>query len=517
MIKCAQAHSLLGGLADQKAPDSIAKNKRMLDLYKEIGRKAGNAQQTVRGELAEKERETDPTASIEKIIEFVSALVVGDVIMKTTADTLTHPSPTARINAAAANKTGCKTWMEIARTADEGKTAEGKTPDTNTMLRKAGMCLLYKLEGTTCPKWRATAQLMNWVTNGIPILAGPLMLDIFPHWDLKKRDRKEYTNLLNTATAKQWTDRSKGEEEMIKILTYTQEQWESGKNVCEETLKMLVQQPLAKKIRELNALFLLWAVTSLAQEDVGTMGRKNKEDKAKTGAKDMLRQANVPGTHHFLATSEVEYDGPKLETAIRRAEEKGKTRLATLLKEAFEADKKGKSKGISEMFGGRGTNCPDCEKTGVEKLIILDTIDPARRVHEHLYHCGEVPGKNSKRRDSPITVNEVDKRSRQDMGPMRNLMTPPRGTNQRGRGARGNPFGRGAFHSPAPRGYQEMEIEYHHQTNQGPGNQGPVNSRQGAHGNHRMGLGYQTQGYKNQQMNNQQNQGNWDYMPRHNM
>ena len=446
------ALTILESMAKQKPPESVASNKKLLGLQEEIGKRAGAAHQSLRGAISKRGMEADKTGAINKVIEFICTLAVGDVIMKTTAEASVHPSPTARITALMAERTGMKTWSEITKSKEMAATDNRHSPDANTMLRKASMCLLYKLEGTKSPKWRATVQLMNWVGNNIPILAIPLLLDIFPHLDLKNRDRKGYASLLNTATAKQWNDKATGNQEMVKILRCSRDEWESGKNISEEKLRLLTQHPLAENIRQFNALALLWAVTALGHENTMTTGLKNREGDAKRAAKEALKNSVIPGAFRFLNTSEVEYNEPRMEAAIQKCRDKGKDRLAKELQEAHNATKRGDGKGIAEVFGDKGSKCPDCEKTGEVKILILNPSDPAQGVHEHLGHCGESAGKRKHRHESPQTHMGNEKRNRPEDTEAERPMTAmaARGRGTRGRNNRGLPFGRGGFHGNSP-------------------------------------------------------------------
>ena len=447
------ALAILESMANQKPPESVASNEKLLGLHEEIGKRAGAAHQILRGSISQRGMESDKTGAINKVIECICTLAVGDVIMKTTAEAAVHPSPTARIHALMANRTGMKTWSEITKSEETAGTNNQHSPDANTMLRKASMCLLYRLEGTRSPKWRATVQLMNWVANSIPILAIPLLLDIFPHMDLKTRDRKGYASLLNTATAKQWNDKATGNQEMVKILRCSRDEWESGKNISEEKLRQLTQLPLAETVRQFNALALLWAVTALGHEDIVSTGRKNREGDAKRAAKEALRNSFIPSAFRFLDTSEVEYNEPRMEAAIQKCRDKGKHRLAQILQETHNATKKGDGKGIAEVFGDKGSKCPDCERTGEVKILILNPSDPAQGVHEHLGHCGEPAGKRKHRHESPQTYTDNKKRNRPEDTEAERPMTAmaARGRGARGRNNRGFPLGRGGFHGNSPR------------------------------------------------------------------
>ena len=452
------ALTILDSMANQRPPESVATNKKLLGLYEEIGKRAGAAHQTLRGDLSKRGMEADKTGAINKVMEFVCALAVGDVIMKTTAEAAVHPSPTARIHALMANRTGKKTWSEITKSEEMAATNNQHLPDANTMLRKASMCLLYKVEGTKSPKWRATVQLMNWVANSIPILAIPLLLDIFPHMDAQTRDRKGYASLLNTATAKQWNDKETGDREMVKILKCSQDEWESGKNTPGEKLRLLTQHSLTEYVRQFNALTLLWAVTALCHGDTMMTGLKNREGNAKRAAKEALRNSFIPGAFHFLNTSEMEYNEPRMEAAIQRSREKGKLRLAQLLLETHNATKRGSSKGISEVFGDKGTKCPDCEKEGEVKILILNPSDPAQGIYEHLGHCGESGGKKKHRLETPQPNTGTGKRNRQEATEMERPMTalPVKGRGTCSKNNRGFPFGRRGFHSNSPANNQPM-------------------------------------------------------------
>ena len=444
---------ILESMANQEPPKSVASSEKLLELHQEIGKRAKEAQQILRKAISQRGTESDKTAAIKKIIEFICTLAVGDVIVTTTAEAAVHPSPTARIHALMANRTGMKTWSEITKSEETAGTNNQHSPDANTMLRKASMCLLYRLEGTRSPKWRATVQLMNWVANSIPILAIPLLLDIFPHMDLKNRDRKGYASLLNTATAKQWNDKATGNQEMVKILRCSRDEWESGKNISEEKLRQLTQLPLAETVRQFNALALLWAVTALGHEDIVSTGRKNREGDAKRAAKEALRNSFIPSAFRFLDTSEVEYNEPRMEAAIQKCRDKGKHRLAQILQETHNATKKGDGKGIAEVFGDKGSKCPDCERTGEVKILILNPSDPAQGVHEHLGHCGEPAGKRKHRHESPQTYTDNKKRNRPEDTEAERPMTAmaARGRGARGRNNRGFPLGRGGFHGNSPR------------------------------------------------------------------
>ena len=446
------ALAILESIANQKPPESVASNEKLLGLHKEIGKRAGAAHQILRGAISQRGMESDKTGAINKVIEFICTLAVGDVIMKTTAEASVHPSPTARIHALMANRTGMKTWSEITKSEETTATNNQHSPDANTMLRKASMCLLYRLEGTKSPKWRATVQLMNWVANSIPILAIPLLLDIFPHKDVPNRDRKGYASLLNAATAKQWNDKATGDQEMIKILRCSRDDWESGKNTSEEKLRLLTQHTLAENVRQFNALALLWAVTALGHGDTMSTGLKNREGNAKRAAKEALRNAFIPGAFLFLNTNEVEYDEPRMEAAIQKSRDKGKHRLAQVLQEAHDATKRGDNKGIAEVFGDKGSKCPDCGKAGEEKILILNPSDPAQGIHEHLGHCGESSGKRKHRLESPQTYTGDEKRSRPEDTDTERPMTamPARGRGTRGRNNGGFPFGRRGFRGNSP-------------------------------------------------------------------
>ena len=440
---------ILESMANQEPPKSVASSEKLLELHQEIGKRAKEAQQILRKAISQRGTESDKTAAIKKIIEFICTLAVGDVIVTTTAEAAVHPSPTARIHALMANRTGMETWSEMTKpTATNNKHAL----DANTMLTKASMCLLYRLEGTKSPKWRATAQLMNWVANSIPILAIPLLLDIFPHWDTPNKERKGYASLLNAATTKQWNDKATGDQEMIEILKCSRDDWESGDNTSEGKLRLLTQHPLAENVNQFNTLALLWVVTELGHGDTRSTGLTNREGSAKRAAKEALRNSFIPGAFHFLNTSEVDYNEPRMEAAIQKSRDMGKHKLAQLLQEAHDATKRGNGKGIAKAFGDKGSKCPDCERTGEVKILILNPNDPAQGVHEHLGHCGEPAGKRKHRQESPQTYTENKKRNRPEETETERPMTAmtARGRGARGRNNRGLPFGRKGFRGNSP-------------------------------------------------------------------
>ena len=446
------ALTILKGMANQKPNELMANDKKLMELQEEIGKRAGTAHQSLQRAMSTTGVETDKKRAIDKVIEFICALAVGDTIMKTTAEAAIHPSPTARINALMAKRSGMKTWSEITKSEGTDATNNQHSPDANTMLEKASMCILYRLEGTKSPEWRATVQLMNWIGNSIPILAIPLLLDIFPHIVSKDGDRKNYARMLNTATAKQWKDMAKGNQEMVEILKCTQDEWKSGKNRPEEKLRLLNQHSLAEMVRQFNALTLLWAVTALSHGDTMSTGLKNSEGDAKRAAKEVLRNSFIPGAFRFLDTSETEYNEQRMEAAIQECRDKGKQELARLLQDAHDATKRGNGRGIAEVFGDKRSKCPDCGKTGEVKVLTLNPSDPAQGVHEHLEHCGEPTGKRKHRDESPQTYTGSKKQTRPEDTETERPMTAmtARGRGTQGRTNRGFPFRKGGLHGNSP-------------------------------------------------------------------
>ena len=146
---------------DQGQPGSMNKNNKLQPLHKEIGDRAKTAHITLRGWIASRGENSDLTHCMDKIIEYISTLVVGEVVVKTTTEAAIHPSPTARINAAITNAAGRVTWSEITGLDKESRTEGQAAKNANSMLRKAAMCMVYKLEGTSSPRWRATVQLSS--------------------------------------------------------------------------------------------------------------------------------------------------------------------------------------------------------------------------------------------------------------------------------------------------------------------------------------------------------------------
>ena len=116
----------------------MSKNK-LRDLHKEVGNRAKTAHTTLRGWIASGGEDSDLTHCMDKVIEYISALVVGEVVVKTTTETAIHPSPTARINAAITNVAGRDAWKEIMRLDKESQTEGLTANDANTMLRTAAM------------------------------------------------------------------------------------------------------------------------------------------------------------------------------------------------------------------------------------------------------------------------------------------------------------------------------------------------------------------------------------------
>ena len=506
------AIKVMEDIADQKATESVTKNKHLCGLHEELGDIAKKAAQAMKNYVASKDRDPNMAQSIKQVMDLISALTVGEVIMRTTAEATIHPSPTARVHALMANEAAKKTWAEIMI-----------SPDTKTNLRKAAMCLLLKLEGTASPKWRGAAQLMNWVANGIPIMATPIMQDIFPSLDTKRSDRKAHSILMNTASTKQWGDMVAAEQEMPKLLRYSQEEWEAGK-YCERKLKMMTGNPLAPKIYQINTLFLLGATADLYNKDTIAVGRKNTETGAKRAAKEGLRNAAMQGASQYLETIEVEYNETTLEKAIGKTFDMGKERLGALVKAAHEATKKGSGKTMDDTFGGLGTKCPDCARSGVDKDIILEPTNPAKGIHEHLFHCGDQRGKNNKRKDnwseSPLTESNKIKRGNYEQPRMDRQMpgTPVRGMSHRGRRARGSNPGRGGYFGNPPN-HQEPNHGMFPNTGYYQQGQGPNNMDQNDLGNNGRGFGYHTQEYRNQVMDNhnqQKGQAPWNFRNSHN-
>ena len=512
---------------DQGQPGSMNKNNKLQPLHKEIGDRAKTAHITLRGWIASRGENSDLTHCMDKIIEYISTLVVGEVVVKTTTEAAIHPSPTARINAAITNAAGRVTWSEITGLDKESRTEGQAAKNANSMLRKAAMCMVYKLEGTSSPRWRATVQLMNWVAHGIPIIATPLLMDIFPTLEKANKARKPYSMLFNNATGHQWENLAACEQDMPKILRCTKEDWESG-NLCKEKRRLLKDHRLASKIRQLNTLFLLWAATRTCHDDTVAAGMGNKEPGSRRAAKEALRNAGMEGVERFLNTSEAEYNVTRLDKAIRNAQAKGKVRLAQLVNFAHEATVKGKGRGITAVFGGDGTECPDCKDMGIDKLITLDPADPAKNLNEHLPHCGTTRGMKNKNRESPLAENQRDKRARYDQqgphppGPS----TPTRGANQRGGFTRGYHRARGGFPGNSPRGFQGTNprpFTNMDHVRAGPGvsedtrqvqwGQMPAQSRQGAQGHNMQEPGYYTGEY---QGNNHGNRNQWGYRGNHN-
>lgn len=516
-----QAIKIMEDLASQKATETLSSNKHILGLHEQIGELAKTAAHTLQGYVASKDRDPEMALSTRLIMELISALTVGEVMTRTTAEAMLHPSPTARINALMTNKAARKLWAEII-ISNHGKNKKG--PDTQTNLRKAAMCLLLKIEGTGKPKWRGAVQLMNWVANKIPIMATPIMRDIFPSLDIKRIDRKAYSILMNTASTRQWGAEGvegvwAAEQQMPKQLRYSQEEWEAGK-YCDRKLEMFTDHPLAPKICQANTLFLLCAVAELYGEDTITLERRDTEPGARCAAKEGLRHAAMQGASLYLETSEVEYDETTLETAIAKAYEMGKERLGTMLKAAHEATKRGTGKTMTETFGGKGAKCPDCEKSNVDKDIILEQTRPAKGIHEHLYICGNQKGNNNKRKGSPHRENNKPRRGNFEQSRVNRQMpgTPPRGMPHRGMGTRGSNLGRGGYFGNSPRHHQENQGMFQN-TGYDQQGQGLDNMNKGALGNNGRGFGYQTQEYRDQQtstQNQQPGQGMWNYKDNHN-
>ena len=53
------ALKILDNMANQRPPESVATNKKLLGLYEEIGKRAGAAHQTLRGDISKRGMEAD--------------------------------------------------------------------------------------------------------------------------------------------------------------------------------------------------------------------------------------------------------------------------------------------------------------------------------------------------------------------------------------------------------------------------------------------------------------------------
>ena len=75
---------------DQGQPGSMNKNNKLQPLHKEIGDRAKTAHITLRGWIASRGENSDLTHCMDKIIEYISTLVVGEVVVKTTTEADSH-------------------------------------------------------------------------------------------------------------------------------------------------------------------------------------------------------------------------------------------------------------------------------------------------------------------------------------------------------------------------------------------------------------------------------------------
>ena len=511
------------GLQTQRPTESLSANKHISAIITEIGAAAEKAAQTTKGYIASKDRDPEMAMSTKQIMDLISVLTVGEVLIRTTAEAILHPSPTARIHALSTNATARKIWTTII-TTNQG--SGNPSTDTHTNLRSATMCMLLKLEGTDNPKWRGATQLMNWVANNIPIMATSNMRDIFPALDLKRNEHKPLASLLNKATKRQWGDKGldqllAADQEVPYPLRYTQEEWEAG-HYCKRKLNAITGHPLGTKICQMNTLILLYAVADLYNEETVKLGKKGATPGAKRAAKEALRHMAMQGANNYLETSEVDYDGERLEQAIERAFESKKDRLGTLLRETHEATKRGGGPTMADRFSGKGTKCPDCARIDVERDIILDPATPHKGIIDHLLACGVQ--KNNKRKGSPHRDGNIPKRGNNE--PLRTDRQSPgtsprgmprgnRGTalGNRGNRGRGNNFGNSPRRGFAfPNFHQNLtRFQTSNNTEQGPW---PNNMYQHIGGNNAQGAGYQTQEYRDN-MAGTQNQEPWAHRGGH--
>lgn len=502
-------------IGGQRPSEFLSKNTVLASLHELIAKRAMETHKVMDTHMQSRATQVDGTPWIESLVSFISTITIGEIITKATAEANTHPSPTARTFASTKATAGRKAMKDI----EETQKGEGSHKE-DAMLQRAAECLLYKLEGTTSHRWRATTQLMTWVANDIPMLATTLLPDIFPATNIRKKDREPNTVLMNTATPKQWNNLATAEKEMPDLLKFKPEQWESGKDTNKHKLKMITNTALTQHIKKLNALFLLEAVAELANIDSLREAKRNKVDHhedSKRAAKEALRNSYISGARGYLDTSEAQYDEASLERAIKKAYESGKERLGKLVDQAHQDAKRDGTDNPMKRFLTEGnTACPDCNAARVTKYLVGDPKNPSKAIFDHLNHCGE---EGRKRKRATPTDNNGAKRN--NLEPPRNGGPSPgpsvRGASQRGR-VHGNNRGRGNYMGNTFRGQPEWGPQAPRNMNNREEYQGSPEMVQPMQRNNGQGFGYHTQEYRerNDSRNFQQNQGPWMHQQKFN-
>ena len=381
----------------------------------------------------------DRAAAQEPLVQAICWTAMTDATLRATKDSLSNPNPTARIQAFMAYKTCTETLDEMNK---------GNPKSSAWMLKKTAMGLLYKLQGSATTKWKAVVQMMNWIENKIPILVEPLMTDVFPPRRDNGREPQgthEQKPLvmneqrLNATASYQWEKVGAEEATMPKPIKFKKEMWETADgdkaneaNHIDRMLKQLHNQPAAAMIRMANIVATFYATVDLSSRSNESFRNKDTENMSKGLAKNTLSRSSIADVAHFINAPDIPYDIAKLEGFIEKARNKGKSKLADLIKAGHIESKAGRMNGLTDMFAKQTTTlCPECDcEIQVKELSRLEAA-----LYSHLNGCGKKKVKNQTEGDPP-GQHENGKRSRSSS--QGNEHAGKRGRNRSG-GSRGSP------------------------------------------------------------------------------